>query len=301
MTLPELPASMCVIGGGAIGVEYGSLFQSFGVQVTIVEMLPRLAPLMDAFIGEELARSLKRRGVSVRTGTRVARVEQSEGGCVVTLQAGDDEEQVEAELVLSAIGRAPNVEEIGLEVLGLKATRKGIAVDTRMRTAVPHVYAIGDVAADGAMLAHVAMHQGVVAAEDALGHTAAMDYCAVPSCIFSAPEAASVGMSEEEARAAGYQVITGSFGFRANGKAAAIGDKDGGAKIVADEATKAILGMHIVGPHASDLILEGTLAMALEATLEEIETTIHSHPTLGEVLHEAALGAMGRPLHVPFK
>ncbi len=301
MTLPELPTSICVIGGGAIGVEYGSLFQSFGVQVTIVEMLPRLAPLMDEFIGEELARSLKRRGVDVRTGTRVARVEQGEGGCVVTLQAGDDEERVEAELVLSAIGRAPNVEEIGLEVLGLKATRKGIAVDTRMRTAVPHVYAIGDVAADGAMLAHVAMHQGVVAAEDALGHTAAMDYCAVPSCIFSAPEAASVGMSEEEARAAGYQVITGSFGFRANGKAAAIGDKDGGAKIVADEATKAILGMHIVGPHASDLILEGTLAMSLEATLEEIETTIHSHPTLGEVLHEAALGAMGRPLHVPFK
>lgn len=299
MTLPELPGSICVIGGGAIGVEYSSLFRSFDVQVTIVEMLPRLAPLMDASIGEELERSLKRRGVDVHTGTRVVRVDQVESGCVVTVQRDGTEERIEAELVLSAIGRAPNVEEIGLEVLGLKPNRKGIAVDTRMRTAVPRVYAIGDVAAEGAMLAHVAMHQGVVAAEDALGQTAVMDYRAVPSCIFSTPEAASVGMSEEEAKAAGYQVITGSFNFRANGKAAAIGEKDGSAKIVADEDTGAILGVHIVGPHASDLILEGTMAMSLEATLSEIEHTIHPHPTLGEVLHEAALGAMSRPLHVP--
>jgi len=128
-----------------------------------------------------------------------------------------------------------------------------------------------------------------------------MDYRAVPSCIFSAPEAASVGMTETEAREAGYQVVIGSFGFRPNGKAAAIGDKDGGVKIVADEETGAILGVHVIGPHASDLILEGTMAMSLEATLEEIESTIHPHPTLGEVLHDAALAAMGRPLHVPFK
>jgi len=301
MTLPKLPSSICIIGGGAIGIEYGSLFQSFGVQVTLVEMLPRLAPLMDTSIGEELARRLKRRGVDVRTGTRVVRVEQGETGCRITVQEGEAEEQIEAELVLSAIGRVPNVEGIGLEVLGLHPSRKGIAVDTRMRTAVPHVYAIGDVAADGPMLAHVAMHQGVVAAEDALGHTAAMDYYAVPSCIFSEPEAASVGMSEEEAVAGGHEVITGSFAFRPNGKAAAIGQMDGMAKIVADKETQAILGVHIVGPHASDLILEGTIAINLEATLAEIAHTIHPHPTLGEVLHEAALGAMGRPLHVPFR
>jgi dihydrolipoamide dehydrogenase len=302
MTLPELPKSLCIIGGGAIGIELGSLFQDCDVDVTIVEMLPRLAPLMDASIGEELARSLKRRGVDVRTGTRVMRIDHGEQGCTVTVQENDEpEQQIEAQLVLSAVGRVPNVEDIGLDVLGLRPDRKGIAVDTRMRTAVPHVYAIGDVAADGAMLAHVAMHQGVVAAEDALGHAAAMDYHAVPSCIFSEPEAATVGMSEEEAVAAGHDVSIGSFAFRPNGKAAAIGQKDGAAKIVADKATGAILGVHIVGPHASDLILEGTLAMSLEATLAEIEHTIHPHPTLGEVLHEAALDAMGRPLHVPFR
>ena len=302
MTLSELPKSLCVIGGGAIGVEFGSMFQSFDVDVTVVEMLPRLAPLMDVSIGEELERRLKRRGVDVHTGTRVVRIEHRDQGCIVTVQEENEpEEQIEAELVLSAIGRVPNVEDIGLDVLGLRPDRRGIAVDTRMRTAVPHVYAIGDVAADGGMLAHVAMHQGVVAAEDALGHTAAMDYHAVPSCIFSEPEAASVGMSEEEAKEAEHEVVTGSFAFRPNGKAAAIGQKDGAAKIVADKETGAILGVHIVGPHASDLILEGTLAMSLEATLSEIEHMIHPHPTLGEVLLEAALDALGRPLHVPFR
>jgi len=299
MAMRELPASLCVIGGGAIGLEYASLMNEFGVKVTVVEMLPRLAPLMDASIGEGLAWSMSSRGVEVLTGTRVTAVKAGANGCTVMVTTPDGERQIEAEKVLSAIGRAPNTEGIGLEVLGLKATRKGIAVDDRMRTAVPHVYAIGDVAAEGPMLAHVASHQGVVAVEDALGHPASMDYRAVPSCIFTLPEAAGVGLTEEQARAAGYDVLVGSFALPNNGKAVALGETDGFVKVISEARHKALLGLHIVGPHASDLVLEGTLGIELEATLDEIEGTIHPHPVLGESIHEAALAAMGRALHLP--
>ncbi|MHB9032232.1 MAG: dihydrolipoyl dehydrogenase [Anaerolineae bacterium] len=299
MALKELPASLCVIGGGAIGLEYASLMVELGVKVTVVEMLPRLAPLMDASIGQGLAWSLGNHGVEILTGTRVTAVKAGTNGATVVVTGPDGERQIEAEKVLSAIGRTPNTENIGLEVLGLNATRKGIAVDDRMRTAVPHVYAIGDVAAEGPMLAHVASHQGVVAAEDALGHPAHMDYRAVPSCIFTLPEAAGVGLTEEQARAAGYEVIVGTFALPNNGKAVAYGDTDGFVKVIAEAKHKAILGMHAVGPHASDLVLEGTLAIQMEATLDEIEHTIHPHPTLGESIHEAALASMGRALHLP--
>ena len=200
-----------------------------------------------------------------------------------------------------AVGRVPNTEGLGLETVGLRPTRKGIEVDNRMRTAVPHVYAIGDVASEGPMLAHVASHQGMVAVEDALGHHAAMDYTAVPSCIFSLPEAASVGLTEEQARGQGYDVQTGTFALANNAKALAIGDTDGFVKVVSEANHGAILGVHIVGPHASDLVLEGTMAMSLEATLDELEHTIHPHPTLGESIYEAALAARGRAIHLPKK
>ncbi|MCE5260278.1 MAG: dihydrolipoyl dehydrogenase [Chloroflexi bacterium] len=299
MALQALPASLCVIGGGAIGLEYASLMVELGVKVTVVEMLPRLAPLMDASIGQGLAWSLGNRGVEILTGTKVTSVKAGANGAMVTVTTPEGERQIEAEKVLSAIGRAPNTEGIGLEVLGLNATRKGIAVDDRMRTAVPHVYAIGDVAAEGPMLAHVASHQGVVAVEDALGLTAHMNYAAVPSCIFTLPEAAGVGMTEEQAKEAGYEVLVGTFALPNNGKAVAYGDTDGFVTVVSESKHHAVLGMHIVGPHASDLILEGTLAIEMEATLDEIEHTIHAHPTLGESNAEAALAAMGRALHLP--
>jgi len=301
MALQELPASLCVIGGGAIGLEYASLMVELGVQVTVVEMLPRLAPLMDASIGQGLAWSLGNHGVAVMTGTKVTSVKAGTNGAAVMVTSPEGERQIEAEKVLSAIGRSPNTEGIGLEVLGLNATRKGIAVDDRMRTAVPHVYAIGDVAAEGPMLAHVASHQGVVAVEDALGLPAHIDYKSVPSCIFTLPEAAGVGLTEEQAREAGYDVLVGTFGLANNGKAVAYGDTDGFVKVVSESKHHAVLGMHIVGPHASDLILEGALAIQLEATLEEIEHTIHAHPTLGESNAEAALAAMGRSLHLPMR
>ncbi|MBM3188053.1 MAG: dihydrolipoyl dehydrogenase [Chloroflexi bacterium] len=299
IALQSLPESICIIGGGAIGLEFGSLFNTFGVQVTLVEMLPRLAPLMDASIGDGLAWTLGNEGIAIKTGTRVTRIEHGASGCTVEMAGPDGESKVEVEKVLSAIGRAPNVEGLGLEVLGIHPTRKGIQVDNRMRTAVPGVYAIGDVAADGPMLAHVASHQGIVAVEDALGHPAVMDYAAVPSCIFSLPEAAGVGLTEEQAREAGYEVQVGIFGLANNGKAVAMKETDGFVKVVSEAQHGALLGLHAVGPHASDLILEGTLGLNLEVTLEELDHTIHPHPTLGEAIAEAALAARRRALHLP--
>jgi len=235
----------------------------------------------------------------VLTDTRVTSLENTDEGLLVHMEGPDGEEEVEVERVLSAVGRAPNVEGIGLEVLGLNPTRQGISVDNRMRTAVPDVYAIGDVAAEGPMLAHVASHQGIVAVEDAMGLPAAMDYTAVPSCIFSMPEAASVGLSEEEAREQGYQVEVGTFALANNGKAVTMGETDGFVKFVAEAEYGAVLGVHIVGAHASDLILENTLGINLETTLDEIENTIHPHPTLGEAISEAALAVHDRALQVP--
>ena len=299
LTIEKLPASICVIGGGAIGLEFASLFRTFGVAVTIVEMLPRLAPLMDASIGEGLAWTMANQGMEIYTSTKVTGVAKTSAGLVVSMTTPEGEQQVEAEKVLVAIGRAPNVENLGLEMLGIRATRKGIPVDNRMRTSAPGVYAIGDVAAEGPMLAHVAMHQGIVAAEDALGHPAVMDYRAVPSCIYCLPEVASVGLSEEEARAQGYDVQAGIFGLANNGKALAMGEMDGFVKVVSEAKYGAVLGLHVVGPHASDLVLEGTLAINLEATLDELDKTIHPHPALGEAIAEASLAARKRALHLP--
>lgn len=299
LELASLPDSLCIIGGGIIGSEFASLFSTLGVEVTVVEMLPRLLPLMDASIGEGLAWSFEQRGVTVYTGARVTGVISGASGARVLMMTPDGEQGVEAQWVLSAIGRSPNVENLGLEALGIKPTRKGIQTDHRMRTAVPGVYAIGDAAADGAMLAHVASHQGIVAVEDSLGHTAAMDYRAVPSCVFTIPEAAAVGMTEEEARAAGYEVQVGVFALPNNGKAVAMGETEGFVKVVAEAEHGAVLGLHVMGPHASDLVLEGTMAVAFEATLDELERTIHPHPTLGEAIGEAALAARSRALHLP--
>jgi dihydrolipoamide dehydrogenase len=299
LALETLPERLCIIGGGAIGLEFASLYNAFGVAVTVIEMLPRLAPLMDASIGEGLAWSLERQGVEVLVGSRVTGVVHEGDLCRVAVTTPDGAREIVADKVLSAIGRTPHVEGLGLELLGLKPGRKGIQVDNHMRTAVPGVYAVGDVAAEGPMLAHVASHQGVVAVEDALGRPAAMDYRAVPACIFTVPEAAGVGLTEEEARAAGYEVQTGIFGLANNGKAVAMGEADGFVKVVAEAAHGAVLGLHVVGPHASDLVLEGGLAITLESTLHELTHTIHPHPALGEAIAEAALAVRHEALHLP--
>ena len=298
LALERLPESLLVVGGGAVGLEFATLFSTLGVKVTLVEMLPRLAPLADSDVGNALRTALLVQGVKVHLNTRISGLEAAQEGLVAHLQGPQGELTVAAERVLLAAGRRPNVDGLGLEAAGVAFGRQGIQVDERMATKVPHIYAVGDVTG-GTMLAHVAMHQGAVAAENALGHPARMRYHAVPGCIFSRPEAASVGLTEEAAREQGYDVRVGRFPFNGNGKAIAQGEIEGFVKVVAEARYGAVLGVHIVGPHASDLILEGALGLTLETTLDEIAATIHAHPTLGEAVAEASLAALGRALHLP--
>jgi len=297
LAMESLPASLLVIGAGPIGVEFATLFRACGVQVTLVEVLPRVLPTLDSDLGAEVERALKKARVKVYTQSRVSRAVLRDGKYAVTIEAGSGEVVVEVDQVLLAVGRRPNVEGLGLEVAGVQVEKRGIPVNEYLQTNVPQLRAVGDVTG-GMLLAHVAMHQGKAAAENALGHKRAMNYAGVPSCVFCWPEVATVGLSEEQARQQGHDVRVGKFPFRANGKALAQGEHDGFVKIVASSEHGQVLGVHIVGPHASDLIQEGTLALMLEATLDELEVTIHPHPTLSEALAEAVLAARGRALHI---
>jgi dihydrolipoamide dehydrogenase len=295
--LESLPDSILIIGAGPIGVEFATLFNACGVKTTVVEVLPRVLPTLDVDLGAEVERSLKRARVKVLTGSKVTRVERAGDRLAVHISGQATETVVEVDRVLVAVGRRPNVEGLDLEGAGIDVTRAGIKVDVAQRTSLPRLFAVGDVCG-GIQLAHVAMHQGVVAAENAMGISRSMMYNAVPSCVFCWPEVATVGLSEEAARGQGYDVQVGRFPFRANGKALAHGEHDGLVKVVAEARFGQVLGVHIVGPHASDLIQEGTLALGLEATLDEFESTIHPHPTLSEAIAEAALDAKGRALHI---
>ncbi len=297
LSLESLPDSLLIVGAGPIGVEFATLFQACGAQVTLVEVLSRVLPTLDADLSAEVERALKKARVKVHTSSRVLRVEQCAGKYVVAVQSASQEMSIEVDRVLLAVGRRPNQEDLGLPSLGVITEKAGIRVDKHMRTNVPHIYAVGDVTG-GILLAHVAMHEGIIAAENALGHERVMDYNAVPSCVFTWPEVASVGLTEEAARQQGYDLRVGRFPFRANGKALAQGEHDGLVKVVADSKYGQVLGVHIAGPHASDLIQEGTLALMLECTLDELEATIHPHPTLSEALAEAALAAKGHALHI---
>ncbi|HOQ98588.1 MAG TPA: dihydrolipoyl dehydrogenase [Anaerolineae bacterium] len=298
LALEALPASLLVVGGGAVGLEFATLFATLGSQVTVVEMLPRLAPLADADVGDTLRTALLLQGAKVHVSTKITAIEAGRGALRARLQGPQGEVIVEADKALLATGRRPNVAGLGLEAAGVRYDRRGIQVNEHMATSVPGIYAVGDVTG-GSMLAHVAMHQGAVAAESSLGHKARMRYDAVPSCIFARPEAASVGLTEQAAREQGYDVRVGRFPFNGNGKAIAQGEVDGFIKVVAEARYGALLGLHIVGAHASDLVLEGALGLTLEMTLDELAATIHPHPSLGEALAEAGLAALGRPLHLP--
>lgn len=298
LALESLPASLAIIGAGAIGVEFATLFAQLGVKVTVVEMLPAVLPTLDEELGAEIARQLKRLKVETYVGAQVSSIEHGDRTARLIFSQGGTQKTVEGDLVLMAVGRRPNVEVLDLAAAGVKAEKSGIVVDEHLRTNVPHIYAVGDVTGK-MLLAHVAMHQGMVAAENALGNERTICYESVPSCVFSSPEVATVGLSEKQAVEQGYKVRVGRFPFRANGKALASGEYDGFVKVVADEQYGQVLGVHIVGPHASDLIHEAALAIAMEATLDEIESTVHAHPTLSEALAEAASGAAGRAIHLP--
>jgi dihydrolipoamide dehydrogenase len=297
LSLTALPESIVIVGGGYIGVEFATVYSSFGSKVTVVEMLPTIVPLEDPEIGKALATAFIRQGIAVKTGTRVTKLEPKGAGFAVSLAAGDATETVEAATVLVAVGRTPYTEGLGLDRIGVARDRRAIKVDRKMRTSVPGVYAIGDSIA-GIMLAHVASAEGEVAVENALGHEAEMDYRAVPNTVFCQPQVASVGMTEEAARAAGYDVRVGRFPFLAVAKAVAANHQEGFVKVVAESQYNQVLGVQMIGHHVADLIGEATMAIKLETTLEDFAQTIHAHPTLTEALKEAALDADGRPIHI---
>jgi dihydrolipoamide dehydrogenase len=298
LALDELPGSLLIVGGGVIGVEFADIFSALGVEVTIVEMLDRLLPLMDADLGQALARAFKKRGMKLLLDSRLARIDAADGALQARVATPHGEETLSADRVLVAVGRRPNVEDIGLERAGVRAEKSGIPVDARMQTSVPGIYAIGDVTGN-AQLAHVASAGGEVAAENALGRSATLDLKTVPNCVYTDPEVASVGLTEAQAREAGHDVKVGRFPLSASGKARTYGDTDGFVKVISEDRFGELLGLHIVAPHASDLIHEGGVALALEATLEEVTATVHAHPTLGEAVREAALAARGQSLHLP--
>jgi dihydrolipoamide dehydrogenase len=293
--LESLPERMLIVGGGVIGCEFAAVLSTFGVQVTIVEMLDRLLPMMDADVSAEIARRFKRLKIESFLSSRANAIAESGTGLAVSVTTPEGDREITVDKVLVSVGRRSNVENIGLEEVGVRVER-GIPVDERMETNVPGLYAIGDVTARW-WLAHVASKEGVVAAENACGHAAKVDYRSVPACVFTSPEIASVGLTEEQAREQGYDVLTGVFPFAANAKASVYGERQGFVKVVSESRYGELLGVHIVGPHASDLILEGGLALSMEATLDEIDASIHAHPTLGETIAEAVLAARGMALH----
>jgi dihydrolipoamide dehydrogenase len=299
LELAEVPKSLIVIGSGAVGVEFASMFARFGSKTTVVEILPRIVPLEDEEVSRELAASFKRQGIAVYVDTRVERVTKDGGGVeVIARTSGGKTETFRAEKILLAVGRKPLSEGIGLEGLGVETDRGYVKVDPHMRTNVPNVYAIGDVVPTP-WLAHVAMAEGVVAVEHmARGETRPLNYDQIPGCTYCAPEVASIGLSEAAARDRGHEVAVGKFPFSANGKARIVNEAAGFVKIVADKRYDEVLGVHIIGPRATELIAEAGAALKLEATSEELVRTIHAHPTLSEVIHEAAEAVSGHAIHI---
>ena len=298
ITLSDLPKSIIIVGGGAIGVEFAYIYRMYGVDVTIVEMLPRLVPNEDEDISAQLERSFKRENINVMTGAGVIGSDTSGSGVKVTVDKDGTQEVLECDKVLVAIGVQPNVEDLGLETIGIASDRSGIIVDDRMATNVPGIYAIGDV--NGKMpLAHVASAQALVAVEDIAGlETQALDYAYMPRATYCHPQIASFGLTETQAREQGKDINIGTFNVQANGKAAALGENSGLVKLVVDAKYGEILGGHMIGPEVTELLGELSMTRILEGTVLELGWAVHSHPSLSEMLKEAALGAQGRTIHM---
>lgn len=296
---PRLPASVVIVGSGAIGVEFATVWNSYGVDVTIVEMLPRLVPLEDEEISAELARAFKRRGIKTMTDTRVLSIEKDDQGVVVKVAAPDGEKILKAEQTLVAIGFKPNSAGLGLDELGVTISQRGfIEVDEHLATNVPGIYAIGDVTGKF-LLAHVASAQGIVCAENIAGaETVTLDYVMMPRATFCQPQIASFGLTEAQAKEKGYDIKVGRFNFQANGKALGLGEGSGFVKIISEARYGEILGAHLIGPEVSELLPELTIAQQMELTAAEIARNVHSHPTLSEVLMEAAHGVEGKTIHM---
>lgn len=300
LELETIPARIAVIGAGAIGAEFACLWNTFGAQVTLIEMLPDVLPREDEEITKRLAALFKKRGIDVRTGTTVAKLEANETGAHLEL-TGKGAGSLDVDLVLVSIGRRFHSEAVATDGLGVAlGRRKEIVVNARMETSVPGIYAIGDVTGK-TMLAHGGSAEGLVAAANATGGDAIMEYGKIPACTFTSPEVASVGMTEKAALDAGLDVKVGRFGFIASGRAQTMGETDGMVKIVADASTDEVLGVHIMGAEAGELIAAAAVAMRMEATVEELAHTVQTHPTLSETIMEAAEDYFGIGIHTPPK
>ena len=299
----DVPGRVTIVGAGAIGVEWASMYRDFGAEVNLVEFLDRVVPLEDADVSKELHRVFRKRGIAIHTAATIdpATIERLEGGVHFAIKAnsGDRVTEVTSDIILVAVGRRPLTDGIGLEAIdGVEMERGYVKVNGYMQTGVPHLYAIGDIV-PGYALAHVASHEALVAVETIAGHhpePVRMDL--MPRVTFCRPQIASVGITEAEATEAGHTVKVGSFPFRALGKATIVGEVDGFAKLVADADTGRLLGAHVIGPHAGDLLPEPTFALLVEGTAAEMAMSVHAHPTLPEVLAEAAMAVDGAAIHV---
>ncbi len=298
LSFSEVPKSMLIIGGGAIGCEFAYIYHSFGTQVTIVEMLSQILPGEDQEIVASLKTSLERAGMKIFTDSKVSKITSAKDGKkTITISSPKEEIKIETEKVLVSVGRKANTKDLGLDKFGIKMNRSNIMVDEYLKTNLPDIYAAGDCIGNY-LLAHVASMEAELAVENALGTQKKMDYTAVPRCIFTHPEIGSVGLTEKEAKDQGIKIKTGKFPFIANGRAQAENEAEGMVKIVADANSGKILGAHILGPRATDLIAELTLAIKMGAKTEDLIDTIHAHPTLAEPVREAALKLEGRPVHI---
>ena len=297
----EAPGTLAIVGSGAIGMEFADVFSSYGSKVTIVEAADRVLPLEDEEISKHMEKVYSKRGMTIHTGARLEKAEPGKDGVTLHFKDKDGKTQsLKVDRVLSAVGRVPNTEDLGLDSVGVKLTEHGnfIQVDTWLRTNVEGVYAVGD-CAGRQLLAHKASHEGIACVEKIAGKAhGPVDYDNVPNCTYCHPEVASVGLTEAQAREKGLDIEVGKFPWVGNGRALAHGDSEGFIKVIRDRKYSEILGAHIVGPHATELIAEFVLGRHLESTMEEMEKAIHPHPTLSEAIGEAALAALGRAIHI---
>jgi dihydrolipoamide dehydrogenase len=300
LELKEIPKSLIVMGAGAVGVEFASVYSRFGCETTIVELMPRLLPLEDEEISKELEKSFRKRGIKSQLDTKLEKMEKTEGGVRLTGKTSKGEAvTLEAAMLLVAVGRMPFIEGLGLENTKIKVERGTIQVDEFLRTGEPNVYAIGDVIPTP-WLAHLASKEGILAVEQCAGKKDAepINLRRVPSCTYCDPEVASVGLTEKKARDEGYEVKVAKFPFSASGKARILGEEEGFVKIVSEAKYDELLGVHIIGPHATELIAEACVAMQLESTAGELGNTMHAHPTISEAVMEAAEGIHGLTIHM---
>ncbi len=298
MVLPEKPKKMLVVGSGAIGVEFAYFYNTIGVEVTIVEFLPRIVPVEDEEVSKQLEKSFKKAGITIYTNSEVTKVDTSGKGCVATVKTPTGEIKIEADIVLSAVGVTTNLENLGLEEVGVKNEKGKVIVDAFYKTNVAGVYAIGDIT-NGPALAHVASAEGIICVEKIAGQNPEpLNYNNIPGCTYCSPEIASVGYTEEAAKKAGYQIKVGKFPFTASGKAKAAGAPDGFVKVIFDAKYGEWLGAHMIGANVTEMIAEVVSARKLETTGHDVIKTVHPHPTMSEAIMEAAAAAYGEVIHL---